>query len=59
MKTNNKNTYVKVKDEHDAEYLCPVHSIKNSGTVSVDELDECVETDVVGRYAGNIETEST
>lgn len=58
MKTNKNNTYVKVKDEYDADYLCPVHSIRNSGTVSGDELDECVETDVVGRYAGNIETET-
>lgn len=58
MKTDKKNAYVKVKDEHDTDYLCPVHSFKNSGIVSVDELDECVETDVVGRYAGNIETET-
>lgn len=54
----NNNAYIMVKDKHNNDYLCPVNAVKNRDNVSERELDECVEKDVVGRYAGNIEFRS-
>ena len=54
----NNNTYVKLIDKNGRDYLCPIDDVKSRDAVSDQELDDCVENDVVGRYAGNIEIES-
>jgi len=54
----NNNSYVKLIDKNGNEYLCPIDAVKSRDAVSDQELDDCVENDVVGRYAGNIEIES-
>ena len=35
--------------------LCPVEALKNVKDATAEELDSCVEGDVAGRYAGNID----
>lgn len=54
----NKNAYFIVKDKHKNDYLCPVDAFGNRDEVSDRELEECVEKDVVERYAGNIDFRS-
>jgi len=53
-KTNNKDTNVLVKDSNDNKYLCPATADRNPATSKSDEVDDCVEAEVVGRYAGNL-----
>ena len=53
-KNNIKHTYVLVKDSDDNEYLCPVTAGRNPAASKTDEVDDCVEAEVVGRYAGNL-----
>ena len=47
--------YLRVKDRTGNEYLCPLDALKNVKDATDEELSECVEGDVVGRYAGDIE----
>lgn len=47
--------YLRVKDMTGNEYLCPLDALKNVKDATDEELSECVEGDVVGRYAGDIE----
>jgi hypothetical protein len=53
--TENKPRYLKIKDKEGNEFLCPLEALKNVKDASKEELDSCVEGDVVGRYGGNIE----
>jgi hypothetical protein len=53
------NTYFIVKDQNGDDYLCPLNSVKERSAVTDDELDDCVEKDIVERYSGNIEIEFT
>jgi hypothetical protein len=50
-----KAKYLKVKDKAGNEFLCPLDSLKNVKDATEEELSECVEEAVVGRYAGDIE----
>jgi hypothetical protein len=59
MNTDDKNIYFAVKDKHGYDYLCPLAAVADRNYVSDQELDECVEKDVVGRYAGNIDINVT
>jgi hypothetical protein len=59
MATVNNETYFVVRDEHGDAYLCPINSVKNRGTITEDELDSCVEKDIVERYSGNIDIEQS
>ncbi len=52
-----KPKYLRVKDRKGNEFLCPLEALKKVDEATEDELEECVEGDVVGRYAGNIEVE--
>ena len=52
-KNDIKNTYFLVKDSNDKKYLCPVNSARSPAASRPDETDDCVEAEVVGRYAGN------
>ena len=49
--------FVKVKDSSGNEWLCPLHAMKNVKDATQEELDDCVELDVVTRYAGEIDAE--
>ena len=50
----NEDTFVLVKSSKGENYLCPLNAVRNNSSISVDEIDNCVEEDVIGRYAGNI-----
>lgn len=50
-----KPKYLKVKDKSGNEFLCPLHALKSVKDATEEELAECVEEAVVGRYAGDIE----
>jgi len=47
--------YIRLKDRAGSEFLCPLDALKSIEAATEEELAECVEGDVVGRYAGNIE----
>ena len=41
--------------EDNIAYACPLETAENDGRVALDNLDDCVEADVVGRYSGGID----
>jgi hypothetical protein len=47
--------YLKIKDQSGNEFLCPLDALKSVMDATPEELEDCVEGDVVGRYAGDIE----
>ncbi len=49
--------FVKMKDSSGHEWLCPIDALKKATDASQEELDDCVELDVVTRYAGDITAE--
>ena len=56
METASKKAkYFKITDNAGNEFLCPLGALKKISDATEDELLNCVEEDVVGRYAGNIE----
>jgi hypothetical protein len=52
MKT--KKEYKPVKSTEGTDVYCPIDAISTSEGAEVDEIDECIEKDVVERYSGNI-----
>ena len=59
MSQENNETFVLVKNNKGDNYLCPLGTVKDISSVNVDDIDDCVEEDVVGRYAGNIKIRSS
>ena len=57
MKGKRKETYVKVTDGAGNEFICPIDALKNRASASEEELENCVDDGVVGRYASNIDVE--
>jgi hypothetical protein len=49
------NQYFIVKDKHGDEYLCPLTGTDNKNAAFNTVHDDCIEKDVVERYAGNID----
>ena len=49
--------FVKVKDSSGNEWLCPLDALKKAKDATPEELDDCVELDVVTHTAGDIEAE--
>ena len=47
--------YVRLKDKAGIEFLCPLDALKSVKDATEEELAECVEEDVFGRYSGDIE----
>jgi hypothetical protein len=47
--------YVRLTDKSGSEFLCPLDALKSIQDATEEELAECVEGDVVGRYSGDIE----
>jgi hypothetical protein len=54
-KNTQRKKYVRLKDKAGSEFLCPLDALKSVKDATEEELAECVEGDVVGRYAGDIE----
>jgi hypothetical protein len=55
VNTNKKgDVYFKVKDMAGNEFVCPLDELRNVKNVSEEELENCFEGDVVGRYAGQL-----
>ena len=48
------NTFVLVKDTKGNKYLCPINATLDHLTGHPDEVDDCIEEEVAGRYAGNL-----
>lgn len=46
--------YFKIKDAAGGVFLCPMSALKRVEEASEEELANCVDEDVVGRYAGDI-----
>jgi len=49
--------FVKVKDSSGNEWLCPLDAMKSAKDATQEELDDCVELDVVIHTAGDIDAE--
>ena len=49
---NFQNVYVKVKDMAGNEFVCPLKELRDARKITDEELENCFEGDVVGRYAG-------
>lgn len=52
---NRKSLYVRVKDEAGNDFICPMEALIDPENATEDELENCVDDGVVGRYAGSIE----
>ena len=51
-----KKVYVRVKDGAGNLFLCPIEALKDPKDATEEELENCVDDGVVGRYAGEIKT---
>ena len=49
--------YVKVKDSSGNEWLCPLEALKSARKATDEELNDCVELDVVVHTAGLIDAD--
>lgn len=49
-----KDVWVRVKDEAGNTFICPLNALKNEKLATDEELENCVDDAVAGRYAGNI-----
>jgi len=49
--------FVKIKDGSGNEWLCPLDALKSAKKATQEELDDCVELDVVIHTAGDIDAE--
>jgi hypothetical protein len=50
-----KDVWVRVKDEAGNAFICPLNALKNQRSATDEELENCVDDAVAGRYAGNID----
>jgi len=48
------NTFILVKDSRGNKYLCPIIANRKTLTGRPDKVDDCIEEEVVGRYAGHL-----
>ena len=54
-KRGKKQVYVRVKDEAGNVFLCPIDALKDIKRATKEELENCVDSAVAERYAGEIE----
>ena len=47
--------FLKVKDKAGNELLCPLDALKSVNDAPDEELENCIEKAVAGRYAGDFE----
>lgn len=57
MGKQEKEVWVRVKDNVGNEFICPVSALKQSDKATEEELSNCVDDGVAGRYAGNLDME--
>ena len=50
-----KKIYARVKDGSGNLFLCPVDALKDAKDATEEELENCVDDAVAGRYAGDID----
>jgi hypothetical protein len=53
-KKHEDDVFVKVKDMAGNEFVCPLNELRDAKNVDAEELENCFEGDVVGRYAGQL-----
>ncbi|MHC4639965.1 MAG: hypothetical protein ACYTBV_21120, partial [Planctomycetota bacterium] len=58
MSSRKSNVYVHKKSKDGQDILCPIDKFDSSHSIVEENPEDCVEQDVVGRYAGNIEIRS-
>ena len=51
--------FILVKDKDGEKFLCPLNSSRNVSAKAIELNDDCIEADVVGRYAGNVNVASS
>jgi hypothetical protein len=54
-KFDRREVFVRVRDANGDEFVCPLKSLRNPKDLSPEELDNCVDSATVNRYAGDIE----
>lgn len=59
MDTINSEEYFVVRDKHGDDYLCPINAVKDRDEITEDEMNYCIEKDIVERYSGNIDIEGS
>lgn len=47
--------YVRVNDAVGNTFVCPIDALKDVNHLTEEELGECVDDGLLGRYAGNID----
>jgi len=52
-----KDLWVRVKDDAGNEFICPLNALKDRQSATEEELDNCVDDAVTGRYAANLDIE--
>lgn len=52
-----RDVWVRVKDNAGNEFICPLNALKDRNTATDEELDNCVDDAVTGRYAANLDME--
>ena len=52
-----KDLWVRVKDDAGNEFICPLNALKDRQSATEEELDNCVDDAITGRYAANLEIE--
>jgi len=52
---NNRVQYVRVNDAAGNPFVCPLEALRDVKQLTEDELGECIDDGLLGRYAGNIE----
>ncbi|MFO7963299.1 MAG: hypothetical protein R6U50_05200 [Desulfobacterales bacterium] len=55
MAEQKKDVWVKVKDDAGNAFICPVNALKDIASATDEELSNCVDDGVAGRYAGNVD----
>lgn len=52
---NEKDVWVRVKDNAGNAFICPLNALKDRKIATDEELENCVDDAVTGRYAGNVD----
>jgi hypothetical protein len=50
-----KDVWVRVQDNAGNEFICPLNALKDRQSATEDELENCVDDAVTGRYSGNLD----
>ena len=58
MSKDDEKKFILVKDYKGEKFLCPIDAGQDPSSIRIDEIDDCIEEDVIGRYAGNINTKN-